>query len=48
MISLNFVTEVSVQVKEIQTQVESMDYFKTVLKYVSIERLLRPTMSIGR
>ena len=46
MIWLKLVTEVSVQAKEIQTQVESMDSFK-ILKYVSINKLLKSTMNIG-
>ena len=45
MIWLKFVTEVSVQAKEIETQVESMDSFK-ILKYVSINKLLKSTMNI--
>lgn len=38
-----------IQAKEIQTQIESMDSFKTreILKYVSIDELLRSTMNIG-
>ena len=43
---LKFVTEVSVQAKEIQKKVESIDNFK-ILKYVSIDQLLRSTMKIG-
>ena len=36
----------SVQAKEMETQVESTDSFK-ILKYVSIDKLLRSTMNIG-